>query len=256
MNVEIVNKEKGEIRDLVQSFNSMTRELQKNQIELAELERENAWKEMAKQVAHEIKNPLTPLKLSVQQLIATFRDKSDKFDSVFEKVTQTILAQIENLSSIATEFSRFAKMPSLKLEIADLIPVLKDTLNLFVDEKINIKLNSEVHFAETETDINQFRRMTINLIRNSIQAESTGINIHVKLIDNDFVFLFSDNGKGISAENKDKIFEPSFTTKEKGMGIGLKLIKRFLEGINGNIILLETSDKGTTFKITIPKFSK
>jgi len=147
-------------------------------------------------------------------------------------------------------------MPSLKLEIADLIPVLKDTLNLFVDEKINIKLNSEVHFAETETDVNQFRRMTINLIRNSIQAESTGINIHVKLIDNDFVFLFSDNGKGISAENKDKIFEPSFTTKEKGMGIGLKLIKRFLEGINGNIILLETSDKGTTFKITIPKFSK
>jgi len=256
MNVEIANKEKGEIRDLVESFNSMTRELQKNQIELAELERENAWKEMAKQVAHEIKNPLTPLKLSVQQLIATFRDKSDKFDSVFEKVTQTILAQIENLSSIATEFSRFAKMPSLKLEIADLIPVLKDTLNLFVDEKINIKLNSEVHFAETETDINQFRRMTINLIRNSIQAESTGINIHVKLIDNDFVFLFSDNGKGISAENKDKIFEPSFTTKEKGMGIGLKLIKRFLEGINGNIILLETSDKGTTFKITIPKFSK
>ena len=256
MNVEIVHKEKGEIRDLVQSFNSMTKELQKNQIELAELERENAWKEMAKQVAHEIKNPLTPLKLSVQQLIATFRDKSDKFDSVFEKVTQTILAQIENLSSIATEFSRFAKMPSLKLESADLLPVLKDTLNLFSEERVNIKLNSEVESALIETDVNQFRRMIINLIRNSIQAEASEVSIHVKPIDSNFVLLFSDNGKGISAKDKDKIFEPSFTTKKKGMGIGLKLIKRFLEGINGNIILLETSEKGTTFKITIPKLEK
>ena len=256
MNVEIVHKEKGEIRDLVQSFNSMTKELQKNQIELAELERENAWKEMAKQVAHEIKNPLTPLKLSVQQLIATFRDKSDKFDSVFEKVTQTILTQIENLSSIATEFSRFAKMPSLKLESVDLLPVLKDTLNLFSEERIDIKLNSEIESAVIETDVNQFRRMIINLIRNSIQAEATEIVIQIKLINNNFVLLFVDNGKGISEKDKDKIFEPSFTTKKKGMGIGLKLIKRFLEGINGNIILLETSEKGTTFRITIPKFVK
>jgi len=211
---------------------------------------------MAKQVAHEIKNPLTPLKLSVQQLIATFRDKSDKFDSVFEKVTQTILTQIENLSSIATEFSRFAKMPSLKLESADLLPVLKDTLNLFAEERVNIKSSSEIDSGVIETDVNQFRRMIINLTRNSIQAEATEIEIQVKSIDNNFVLLFSDNGKGISANDKDKIFEPSFTTKKKGMGIGLKLIKRFLEGINGNIILLETSDKGTTFKITIPKFGK
>ena len=256
MNVEIVHKEKSEIRDLVQSFNSMTKELQKNQIELAELERENAWKEMAKQVAHEIKNPLTPLKLSVQQLIATFRDKSDKFDSVFEKVTQTILTQIENLSTIATEFSRFAKMPSLKLESMDLLPVLKDTLNLFAEERANIKLSSEIDLAVIETDINQFRRMIINLIRNSIQAEATEVAIQVKLIDSNYVLLFSDNGKGISEKDKNKIFEPSFTTKKKGMGIGLKLIKRFLEGINGNIILLDTSEMGTTFKITIPKFVK
>ena len=222
----------------------MTKELQKNQIELAELERENAWKEMAKQVAHEIKNPLTPLKLSVQQLIATFRDKSDKFDSV------------ENLSSIATEFSRFAKMPSLKLESVNLLHVLKDTLNLFSEERIDFKLNSEVENAVIETDVNQFRRMIINLIRNSIQAEATEVIIQVKSVDNNFVLLFSDNGRGISGKNKDKIFEPSFTTKKKGMGIGLKLIKRFLEGINGNIILLETSENGTTFKITIPKFVK
>ena len=260
LSVEIPNKEKGEVRDLVESFNSMTRELQKNQIELAELERENAWKEMAKQVAHEIKNPLTPLKLSVQQLIALFKDKSknksDKFDSVFEKVTQTILGQIENLRSIATEFSRFAKMPSLKLEEIDLLPVIKDTLNLFTDEKVNIRLASEVETAEIETDVNQLRRMVVNLVRNSIQAASSEINIYLESQDSNFILLFSDNGKGILEKYKDKIFEPSFTTKEKGMGIGLKLIKRFLEGINGNIILKETSDKGTTFEITIPKMNK
>lgn len=256
LNVEILNREKGEVRDLVESFNSMTRELQKNQIELAELERENAWKEMAKQVAHEIKNPLTPLKLSVQQLIASFKDKSDKFDSVFEKVTQTILGQIENLRSIATEFSRFAKMPSLKLEEIDMLPVVKDTINLFNDEKVDIKFTSEVETALIETDVNQLRRMVINLVRNSIQAESTEINIRMKLQDSNFVLLLSDNGKGIQEKDRDKIFEPSFTTKERGMGIGLKLIKRFLEGTNGNIILKQTSDEGTTFEITIPKMNK
>ncbi len=256
LNVEIVNKEKGEIKDLVSGFNAMTKELQKNQFELAELERENAWKEMAKQVAHEIKNPLTPLKLAVQQLVATYKDKSDKFDSVFQKVTQTILTQIENLSSIATEFSRFAKMPSLKLEEIDLQLVIIDTFDLFVDEKVKLIFNSGVKSTLIEADMNQLRRMIINLIRNSIQADATEIKIDLNEQENNFVLFFSDNGKGITEANRDKIFEAGFTSKEKGMGIGLKLIKRFLEGINGNIILQDSSENGTTFKITIPKFNK
>ncbi len=121
LNVYIQNKEKGEIKDLLDGFNSMTKELQKNQIELAEMERENAWKEMAKQVAHEIKNPLTPMKLNVQQLIIAYKDKTKNFESIFEKVSNTILNQIENLSLIASEFSRFAKMPSIKLEEVDIV---------------------------------------------------------------------------------------------------------------------------------------
>ncbi len=256
LNVEIVNKEKGEIRDLVTGFNAMTKELQKNQFELAELERENAWKEMAKQVAHEIKNPLTPLKLAVQQLVATYKEKSDRFDSVFQKVTQTILTQIENLSSIATEFSRFAKMPSLKLEEVDLQSVIKDTLNLFVDEEVKLIFNSGVDSTLIEADMNQLRRMIINLVRNSIQADATEIKIDLNEQENNFILLFSDNGKGIPDASRDKIFESGFTSKEKGMGIGLKLIKRFLEGINGNIILQDSSGNGTTFKITIPKLNK
>jgi two-component system nitrogen regulation sensor histidine kinase NtrY len=256
LNVQISSKEKGEIKDLIESFNSMTRELRKNQVELAELERENAWKEMAKQVAHEIKNPLTPLKLAVQQLVASYKDKQDKFDSVFEKVTQTILGQIENLSSIATEFSRFAKMPSLKLEETDLLNDVKDTLNLFVDEKVKININTNLESAVIEADVNQLRRMIINLVRNSIQAEATKIDIRIDTDNQNYIIIFSDNGIGIPESIRDKIFDINFTTKEKGMGLGLSLAKRFLEGINGKIVLSDTSNMGTTFLITIPAIAR
>ncbi|RPI72610.1 MAG: HAMP domain-containing protein, partial [Ignavibacteriales bacterium] len=135
LSVQLRNKEKGELKELLDGFNAMTGELQKNQNDIAELERENAWKEMAKQVAHEIKNPLTPMKLSVQQLVAAYNDKKTEFDEILKKLSQAILNQIDNLSMIASEFSSFAKMPSLKLEEFDLIPIIKDTINLFGDEE-------------------------------------------------------------------------------------------------------------------------
>jgi methyl-accepting chemotaxis protein len=143
LDVELENYEKGEMKDLYEGFNLMTKELQKNQIELAELERESAWKEMAKQVAHEIKNPLTPIKLAIQQLIASYKDKSEDFDKTFENVTKTTLNQIDNLGQIASEFSSFAKMPSINLEELDLIPVIIDTTNLFTDDKINIDFETQ-----------------------------------------------------------------------------------------------------------------
>ncbi len=255
LNVEIDSNEKGELKDLIEGFNSMTSELQKNQNELAELERENAWKEMAKQVAHEIKNPLTPMKLAVQQLIIAYKDKNKNFDSIFEKVSGTILNQIESLSSIASEFSRFAKMPSLKLEVLEMVSAVKDSINLFVDEKIKIELNTFINEAYIEADKSQLRRLVINLIRNSIQADSTQIEIYISEIFENYQIDFKDNGKGIPENYKEKIFESNFTTKEKGMGIGLKLAKRFLEGINGNIQLIESNENGTLFRILIPKYN-
>ena len=119
-------------------FNQMTAELQKNQVEIAELESENAWKEMAKQVAHEIKNPLTPMKLSVQQLIIAYKDKSDKFEDIFSKVTKTLISQIETLTGIASEFSRFARMPSIRVEKVDLRDVIQESINLFAEEEMDI----------------------------------------------------------------------------------------------------------------------
>ncbi|MFC2103099.1 ATP-binding protein [Bacteroidota bacterium] len=254
LDVQLERTEKGEMKELYDGFNLMTRELQKNQIELAELERETAWKEMAKQVAHEIKNPLTPIKLAIQQLIASYRDKNENFDSIFENVTQTTLSQIDNLSQIASEFSSFAKMPSIKLEVADVIPVIHDTLNLFTDDNIIIDFESEETKAVVESDNSQFRRMLINLIRNSIQAKATYISIRLSQKNDNYSLVLVDNGEGIKEESKSRIFEINYTTKKKGMGLGLKLAHRFVESINGRIVLVDSSPSGTTFEITIPKY--
>jgi signal transduction histidine kinase len=256
LSVKIDHNEKGEIKDLLDGFNLMTSELKKNQIELAEMEREAAWKEMAKQVAHEIKNPLTPMKLALQQLIISYKDKSKDFDKLFEKVSNTVLNQIDNLNLIASEFSRFAKMPSLKIEAIDILVVLNDTVNMFVHEKTSIEINTSLTEAFIDADLNQLRRMFINLIRNAMQADATSITIDLNKIGDEYVILFSDNGKGISDIDKDKIFNEHFTTKKQGMGLGLSLAKRFVEGVNGRINLKNTSTQGTIFEIVFPAKSE
>ena len=256
LNVQIQHKAKGEIKELLDGFNLMTMELKRNQIELAELERESAWKEMAKQVAHEIKNPLTPMKLAIQQLIAAYRDKHNDFDKLFDRVSNTILTQIDNLSQIASEFSRFAKMPSLKIEVIDLIKIVNDTINIFINEKAEIILETDYQEALIEADKNQLSRMFINFIRNSIQANANRIVIKIDRKENNFEIRIVDNGTGIPEEIQNKIFDENFTTKSQGMGLGLSMAKRFIENINGKIELESSSTGGTTFKINIPVFKK
>ncbi len=254
-NVEINNSERGEIKELLDGFNFMTRELQKNQVELAELERENAWKEMAKQVAHEIKNPLTPMKLAVQQLVISYKESNKNFDKMFKKLSVTLLNQIENLSQIATEFSRFARMPNYNMEELDIFVVINDTVNLFVDENVEINVVSNLTTAIVESDKVQLRRLIINFIRNSIQAQSSKIDIIIEHENSKFIIKISDNGTGIPEKYQDKIFDSNFTTKARGMGLGLKLSKRFIENSKGSITLLESSTNGTTFLIGIPIIS-
>jgi signal transduction histidine kinase len=143
-------------------------------------------------------------------------------------------------------------MPSLKLEEFDLIPVINDTIHLFGDEEAKIKFIANVEKVCVESDNSQMRRMFINLIRNSIQAKASFINIDLS-IENDYsIIKVSDNGNGIPGEAQSKIFEANFTTKEKGLGLGLKLIKRFLENTGGEIRLLSSNTSGTVFRIKIP----
>jgi len=252
LNVEINYGTRGEIKDLIDGFNAMVKRLKQSQIELAKLERETAWKEMAKQVAHEIKNPLTPMRLNVQQLIKAHKDNSPKFNTIFEKVTSSIVTQIEILKNIASEFSNFAQMPKLSISRLNAVSIIKETLNLFVEEKREIIFKSKKSEIFISADQDQLKRTIVNLIRNSIQADSTILNITIDS-DDDYCHLrLKDNGKGIPKENIDKVFDENFTTKTKGMGIGLSIAKRFIENIGGKISVESTSDAGTTFLLTIP----
>lgn len=253
LSLEISTNAKGELSELVSGFQYMVRELKKNQTLLAEIEREEAWKEMAKQVAHEIKNPLTPMKLSVQQLIAAYNDKSDKFDSFFKKVTNTILNQVETLRNIATEFSNFARMPKLKLENFNLSEIIRESINLFTDEKIKILLENDVKNNIISGDSEQLKRTIINLIRNSIQAEATIIKFDFNNFANNIELKVTDNGKGINKKDIEKIFELNFTTKKDGMGLGLSMARRYLKSTGAAISVESSSENGTVIKLTFPK---
>ncbi len=251
LNVEVKSKTRDEVSELVTGFNYMVKELKRSQAELAEFERETAWKEMAKQVAHEIKNPLTPMKLSVQQLIAAFNDKSPKFDELFKKVTNTVINQIETLKNIASEFSSFARMPNPKIEKVNLNELIKEAVDLFTDEKAVVSFQAG-NQVDLNVDRDQLRRVFINLIRNSIQANATNVDLSLEKVDSIIWILIKDNGVGIPEEIRDKIFENEFSTKTQGMGLGLAMAKKTIENYNGEISISDSSFRGTTILIKLP----
>lgn len=255
LSIEIDGNWKGEIKDLTDGFNTMVKDLKRNQGQLAEMERESAWKEMAKQVAHEIKNPLTPMKLSIQQLMIAHDDKSPKFNSIFDKVTKTIIGQIDILKNIASEFSSFARMPRVELTKVDPKEVIQEVVNLFSDEKIELETNLTSADVMVEADLDQLKRALVNMVRNSMQAGASKIELSLHESDKVCMIRISDDGKGISEEVVEKIFEKDFTTKTEGMGIGLSMARRFINSINGDISVEKTSSAGTTIMLRLPKFN-
>ena len=255
LNVRIDDVYKGEVGELVKGFNYMVKELKRGQKELSKLEREIAWKEMARQVAHEIKNPLTPMKLSVQHLQAAYRDNSPKFKDILERVTSTLIEQIETLKNIASEFGNVAKMPHGELKKINITKVIRDAENLFKEENILIEVKSPEDNIPVMGDEDNLRRIFINLVRNSIQAGAKRISFVVEDSESSTIIRVTDDGHGIPQEYQEKIFEPNFTTKPEGMGLGLSIGKQFLESIGANITLEKSSAEGTTFLIVFPKRS-
>ena len=240
-NESIEWKGNDEIGSLVAEYNRMVNELSDSAEKLAKSEREGAWREMAKQVAHEIKNPLTPMKLNVQYLNRLWKDAPrEEFEERLTRISKSLIEQIDALSSIATEFSNFAKMPDPVMEDVDLVEVLKNCVHLYSDESTaNIQLETDYNILIIKADKDQLLRVFNNLIKNAIQAipDDRKGEIKVRLIFNGKAFLVSinDNGKGISENDKEKIFIPNFTTKSSGMGLGLAMVKKIVEGMNGRI---------------------
>ena len=253
--------EKDEIGSLVSEYNRMIVELSKSAELLGKSERESAWREMAKQVAHEIKNPLTPMKLSIQHLQRTWNDNAPDMDQKIGRITKTIIEQIDTLSSIATEFSNFAKMPKANLEKIDLVQIIKNSIHLFNEnETTEIVFNDSDSPTFVLADKEQLLRVFNNLFKNAIQSipENRKGKVDVKLSKekDNYLIMISDNGSGINKNIIDRIFIPNFTTKTRGMGLGLAMVKSIVE-ISGGKIWFETEpNKGTTFFVEWPCFKE
>ena len=325
-----------EIGDLVKDYNRMVNELSVSAEKLARSERESAWREMAKQIAHEIKNPLTPMKLSVQHLKRSWKAKSAHWEENFERITNSLIEQIDNMSYIATEFSNFAKMPRAKNRENNIISIINYSVQLFSEyEHVNFKLKYDQEGdIRVYADREQLIRVFSNLIKNGIQAipKSRGGKITVEVLENGTVekdtevhddgtvekdalvrddggtvekgtvvhdggnvekgtevhddgtvekgteihddgtvekdaevhdddetfnkgtvtVKVSDNGKGINEDARDKLFQPSFTTKSSGMGLGLAIVKSIIESLDGQIWFESEVGKGTSFYVRVP----
>ena len=240
-----------EIGTLVDEYNRMLAALEKSAAKLAKQERESAWQEMAKQVAHEIKNPLTPMRLNVQYLERTLKTENPE---KLQEFTESMISQIDTLSSIAEAFSRFASMPKLNFEKFPAKEIIQRTTALYPGYQIQfICENPEV---EIYGDEDQLVRVMNNLINNAIQSipEDREPEIHVRMEQkkNEVLISISDNGCGISEEQGDRIFEPRFTTKTNGMGLGLAMVKNIIEGFGGKVWFNSNLGVGSTFYFTLP----
>ena len=244
-----------EVSVLVESYNSMIDELEESAVKLARSEREQAWREMAKQVAHEIKNPLTPMRLSVQSFQRKFDPKDPDARQKVDEYSKTLIQQIDTMSSIASAFSNFAKMPAQKNETLNVVEVVDLALDIFTEDYLTFKCDKEEIIAKL--DRTQLIRVITNLVKNAIQAishvDDPKVDIELKDDNENVIITVSDNGHGISEENKLKVFEPKFTTKTSGMGLGLAMIKKIIETYNGSITFTSKVGEGSTFKVTLPK---
>jgi two-component system nitrogen regulation sensor histidine kinase NtrY len=245
-----------EISTLINSYNSMIDELEESAVKLATNEREQAWREMAKQVAHEIKNPLTPMRLSVQSFQRKFDPQDENIHQKLDEYTQTLIQQIDTMSSIASAFSNFAKMPAQQNETLNVVNIIKLGLDIFSEDYIIF--SSEEDEIMVNFDRTQLIRVVTNLVKNGIQAISEDqdyprIEVNVVSEDQTVMVTVEDNGVGISEDNKIKIFEPKFTTKSSGMGLGLAMVKNIVETYKGNITFTSQLGVGTTFTVTFPR---
>jgi len=247
-----------EIRGLVEEYNYMVQELEKSAQLLAQSERESAWREMAKQIAHEIKNPLTPMKLNVQHLQRTI-DAGKSDPEMVERISATLIEQIDSLSAIANEFSDFAKMPRARNERINLVTNLKNLLQLYENSsraEVTLELG-ELKKVFVFADKEQLSRVFINLVRNGLQSipetRKGIIRIRLEVMEDNMArVLISDNGKGIPEGIKDRLFQPNFTTKSGGMGMGLAISYNIVRSLGGKIRFETELETGTTFFVELP----
>jgi signal transduction histidine kinase len=263
-NEELTWKKQDEIGILIQEYNKMVHQLEESAEALAKSEREGAWREMARQVAHEIKNPLTPMKLSIQYLQKAVNDKqldAAQLNSLTNRVTLTLIEQIDQLSKIAGDFSQFANIGNVQLEYFDISEVIRSLVQLHsADNNVKISWKKEMGFYGLYADKTQMQRLFTNLIKNAFEAvegvTNPSVHIHQANVANNILISVTDNGSGIPDEFIGKIFSPNFTTKSSGTGLGLAICKGIVEKADGKIWFVTKQAIGTTFYVQLPFGSK
>ena len=256
-NEEIEWKRNDEIGELIKQYNKMVRQLEQSAEALAKSEREGAWREMARQVAHEIKNPLTPMKLSIQYLQKAITNGQTNVKDLTTNVANTLIEQIDHLSKIAADFGRFANIGNPQLEVFDLHTVLASLKDLYSSNpKLQLRWNKIESELIVEADRTHMNRLFTNLLANAIDACSNQDYCQVETREerrgNNILVLVRDNGEGISPEMQPKIFTPNFTTKSSGTGLGLAICKSIVEQARGDIWFETAIDSGTTFYVLLP----
>ena len=245
-----------EVGELVKRYNAMVDELEDSARKLAQSEREGAWRTMARQIAHEINNPLTPMKLTIQQLQRV--KGTERFEEAFDRATSMLIEQIDNLSRIATSFSSLAKMPEVKVSEVAIADKLTAAIALHANNPYHIPIRyvGPDNGVWVQADPEQVGQVFTNILRNAVQAlenrKEGDIIVMLKERETEVEISFSDNGPGIPAEIQEKIFTPNFTTKSGGSGLGLAISKNIVEASGGQI-RFTTSPKGTTFYVTLHK---
>lgn len=251
----VIEANSREINSLINAYNQMVDKLEESATMLAQSEREQAWREMAKQVAHEIKNPLTPMRLTVQSFQRKFDANDPNLKQKLDDYSKTLIQQIDTMSAVASAFSNFASMPAQQNETLNVVEVVEFSLDIFNEDFIRFESNSDEII--TVMDRTQLIRIINNLVKNAIQAipeeqENKAVLVSVNAEEDNVIIAVKDNGIGINTENTERIFEPKFTTKTSGMGLGLGIIKNIIENYKGTITFESELGKGSTFIVSLP----
>ena len=243
-----------ELNQLVKAYNKMILQIQEQKQRLSFKEKEEAWREMAKQVAHEVKNPLTPMKLTIQNFERKFDPADPDIRDKVKHLSRTLVDQIDLVATVASAFSQFAQLPEKNNEIFDLNKEIKNIINVFSDEKIYFHSNRDIIMIEM--DKIYLSRIITNLVANSRQAKHDDreniINLDVEQRQKRDLITVDDNGTGIPEELYDRIFEPNFTSKTSGTGLGLTMVRKMVEDYKGEISVKSELGKGSTFTISLP----
>jgi two-component system, NtrC family, nitrogen regulation sensor histidine kinase NtrY len=256
----ILNRSEHELATLVNSFNTMMAELEQSRYKLLQTEKIAAWQEIAQRMAHEIKNPLTPIKLSAQRILYRFREGHENFNQILEPAVESIIDEVENLNNLLEEFRNFARLPAPQIEMVNLLELIQEAISVYADSYPE----KEVHIEDVESGLNlpvdrgQIRQVFSNLLKNAFEAiDGKGtVTVRTDLVrktNKQYCRIqVNDTGSGIDPDFHGQVFNPYFTTKEGGTGLGLPIVERIIFDHNGHIWFETEKDAGTTFLIDLP----